>query len=343
MTPYGRYCAVALFAAVATVAAAGEKTSIVFSEGGARYEIPPVRIGMQTLAVVRESEGEIRYSSPYGRRDSLCHLRVGGNVFSMSRRLDSYADFAALKSAIDINGFSNPNAAGTKVHEDRTSLVFSQRWRENNIDVFSVAAITLANDMPLFLIAIMRDKSNSQRERELEKGFTDWAARVAAVNGKLPQKIPVTRGHHTIDVPFPWGYDRYIATDGEADDGWFVTFKAPRSVEDDGSVAMFNLPRFGGLVDKMTSPQAFRTFRQTIEEANEFTLYEISVVEEGKKHFIVRMKRLGRVDAYVAFLFIKSRTLALGFIPSRGGGDNPVALLNDWRRDTFKENLELPE
>lgn len=343
MTSYGRYWLLALFAAIATAAAAGEKTTLVFSEAGVRYEIPPVRIGSQTLTIVRESEGEIRYSSPYGRRDSLCHLRIGGNTSSIGRRFDSYADFAGLKSAIDINGFGSPDAVGGKIHEDRTSLVFSQRWRENNIDVFSVVAFTTANDIPLFLIAVIRDKSNSQRERELEKGFTEWTARVAAVNGKLPQKISVVRGHHTIDIPFPWGYDRYVATNGEADDGWFVSFKAPRNIDDDGSVAMFYLPRFGNLGDKTNSPQAFRTLRQTIEEANEFTLYEISVVEEGKKHFIVRMKRPGRVDMHVAFIFIKSRTLALAFTPSRGGNDNPVALLNGWRRDTFKENLELPE
>lgn len=327
----------------ATIAAAGEKTSMTFSEAGNRYEIPPVRIGSRMLAITDESGGEIRYAAPYGRRNSLCRLRIGGEAFSLGRRFESYQAFAALKSAIDIDGFSNRAAVGTRIHEDRTSLVFSQRWRENDIDVFSIVAVAIANDLPLLLIAVMRDRSDGGREEELARGFTGWAAKAAEVNAALPQKISVERGRRDIAIPFPWGYDRYIAAGDDANDGWFVSFKAPRKVRDDGRVPMFHLPRFGNLGDRTNSPRAFETFRDTLVEANELSLYEVELLEEGKKHFIARMKRPGRADAYIAFLFIKSRTLALGYTPARDGGDNPVALLNDWRRDTFKENLELPE
>lgn len=328
--------------------AAGEKTTLSLPGKFKTYRVPAIVIAGKTLAVASESADEVAYKPPFGGRNSRCTLMIGaGNmVEGLPRTVADYREFGMLKT-VATRGKPSGDGVGSRpfenvrvLREDRTSIITITRWRENNRLLYGMETLVLADDLPLRLIVLMVDKEDDGREKDLENGLADWASKTARANPALPQRLTAERHYVPVAVPIPPGFER-LDVQGPEDDGRFCRWDAPRPLPEDGSAAVLGFVRVPGLERETTHPAAYRRAVDDAEAGKINGLNTLSILDRGAKHCLMLLKQEGRPDAYVDFIFVKSRLLITSYHPAND--NRPQDTLTRWRLDIFRTNGELPD
>lgn len=332
---------------------ASEKTTLSLPGKYKGYEIPAVFIDGRPLAIIMEKGDMYTYEPPFESLSSACALRIGRDAIAGGRNrvVKSYLDFCRIKMTVadDMQAVAAGAEKGESpfekirlVREDRTSLVYTSRWRDDGRDVFGVEAVVLAYDLPMRFLVMMRDREDAAREDALVKGLTDWADRVARANRRLPQEIDIILDTINVKVPFPDGYFHFYHG-GSDSYGWF----APQPRPDANKLVaatdpVLDITRMPESLGGVAAPETLEPLRDSYLAMTKRDGGEAEIVAKGSRHFLACERVPGAPETYHNFVRVRGRLLILSFRGKTAGRD-PASVLGEWRRETFINNGEAPE